>query len=59
MVRLRSSRTGSVVNVDDVTAARLGQEWGPVEAAAPVEEKPAPKKPARSRRRASSKSADE
>lgn len=27
MARLRNTLTGAVVNVDDDTAARLGQEW--------------------------------
>lgn len=40
MPRLRS-KSGVVVNVDDDTAARLGNEWQPVEAA---ETKPADKR---------------
>ena len=39
MPRLRHRVTGSVVNVDDATAARLGAEYEPV--------KPPPKKPAK------------
>lgn len=42
MPRLRSVVTGSVVSVDDATAARLDAEWEP------VNEKPA-KKPASKR----------
>lgn len=58
MVRLRSSVTGSVVNVDDVTAARLGEEWVPVVVASePVAPEPAEKKKP-TRRRASSARTD-
>ena len=45
MPRLRDTRTGVVVNVDDVTAANLGAAYGPVEAKAPAK-RAAAKKPA-------------
>ena len=31
MPKLRNKKTGVVVNVDDVTAARLGSEWRPAD----------------------------
>jgi len=43
MPRFRNTRTGSVVNVDDATAARLGAEYQPLD-------KPAPAKPAAPRK---------
>lgn len=48
MPRLRNVRTGSVVNVDDVTAARLGPDYEPAD-------KPVEKKPAAARRKPRSK----
>ena len=33
MARLVNAETGSVVNVDDDTAARMGPEWGPEKSA--------------------------
>ena len=51
MPRLRNTRTGSVVNVDDATAARLGDKYEPVKAKAEA----APKRP----RRKSAKTDDE
>lgn len=49
MPRLRNTRTGSVVNVDDATAARLGAEYEPLdkpEPAKPTRRRKAPAKPA-------------
>lgn len=43
MPKFRNTRTGSVVNVDDATAARLGPEYEPLG-------KPAPAKPTRQRK---------
>lgn len=39
MSRLRNKATGSVVNVSEDKAARLGSEWEPIEA-----EKPKPRR---------------
>lgn len=47
MPRLRNVRTGSVVNVDDVTAARLGPDYEPAD------------KPKQSPRRRKATSSDE
>lgn len=49
MPRLRNTRTGSVVNVSDDTAALLGPEYEPLE--------PEPEPVAKAPRRASSKPA--
>ena len=43
MPRLRNTLTGSIVNVDDLTAAHLGSEWEPVKESAP-EKKAEPRK---------------
>lgn len=55
MPRLRNTRTGTVVNVDDVTAARLGDQWEAVETA----EKADSKKSAPRRKASTTKSDDE
>lgn len=47
MARLRNTLTGTVVSVDDATAARLGSQYEPVDK--PGESKPDPK-PAPKRR---------
>ena len=52
MARYRHVRTGSVVNVDDATAARLGTDYEPAD-------KPRPKAPATPRRKPHSKKNDE
>ena len=55
MPRLRNTRTGSVVNVSDATAARLGADYEPVDAS----EAEAEKKPQRRARKAAKKSTDD
>lgn len=52
MPRLRNVQTGSVVNVDDVTAARLGVDYEPVRPA--VKEPKAPQR----RRKTTAKNAE-
>lgn len=52
MPRLRNTRSGVVVNVDDVTAARLGDGWEVV-GAQPQEKADETKKPQPRRRKAS------
>lgn len=44
MPRLRSKQTGTVVNVDDDTAARLASRYEPVGAESKPDPKPAPKR---------------
>lgn len=46
MPRFTNSLTGSVVNVDEVTAAQLGSDWAPVAGKAEPR-KPEPKQPHR------------
>lgn len=54
MARFRHVQSGSVVNVSDATAARLGNQWQSLEDEATTEEKSGEKP--RKRRSSSSKS---
>lgn len=47
MPRLRNTRTGSVVSVDDATAARLGPDYQPIEVKAEAAPKRSRRKPAK------------
>ena len=51
MPRLRSTRTGVVVSVDDATAAQLGSGFEPVKPESKPDPKPAPKRRAPARKK--------